>query len=993
MKYFYLSSILLAIFLFNADFAKANSVNSQFRFECDEPDCPTGCYNSGCDSCDTNCGNYPCICMGGGPNTSGCIGYSINTSKDEYRPGENVSIYYSTYDGGGCNNYGPDWEDAIRVYLNNIDVGGLVYFPTGWWNYGLAPACSDPNGCIYNVSVGFRSCNGQSPLRNVNTVSFRVRQPNDYAPVINSTSPTNGEVKCTNRLRVGIYANDGDGATQLNSDFYNGAGTKIGDDDRWAGPGLEWFLTNDLNWNPGRNDWSASISDGKFSTSVSRYFVVNRNPSCSSVSGPTGVKNPGSYQFNMSTSDQDGNINNAKIVLSNGAEIDPGGYYSAPAGNYSYYGRVRDICTTSTCAGSNFRLNDVPSISVFTATPGCDVNSGEYYSWTVNISDQDNVSWRLYESINSGAYTQIYSSTQKNRQGTRSFGFGNKNIRLRLDVVDDYGASATRSYGPFTLNCSPKSPTDLRETVSCRNVNLSAWVEDPDGGNLTVTFSPNVTFTPSGGNVVNVSSGRRASVDLVLPMNSNFTWSVSATDNLSPLVRTNRGLSLWTNRTPFDKHSDGITYVGVLNPVAINLDLTQNPNSLVISPRFVIDYDKTGLGALNMDDYSTENGDTSDPSALNQEVKSRFYLDVWTLVNGSWVWYNVGYSPNLLDPAVTSLSSSSAQYSHRENFSGLYAGDWQYRATDTDKCGAAVTSPNYLFRVAPPVPINLSVNMGTAGCPICGNRNTAIVLDWDDVPYIQYAQSTSIGGGYRVDWSNDGGTTWRPVTKSLPDSTAGWTSDSRIVLVTDVLNLYDLSTSTVRNIRYRVASYSNGIRSNWLYSDIVPYNCEIPTGVAVNSGNSIELRADENSQPVNVLLTCRRFNDPSGVVSGTSTINQVDRARAANPNNSSPTINWTIVNLTNCSSGTEMVNNPVSDGTIPKNILHAGTNTTLSPCDGYLWAKLTNFGWSDVGINELNGNVYVAINPRATEEFNYSGEVISNPPPGFEKLDLPGVEK
>ena len=926
------------------------------------------------------------------------VSVNANTNKDTYNPSESIMVTVSIGSNTCLNaindiyldlrNDNGEWKTSSHLQVTGWDdpdgydsVSSVLWFNNpGVGNHNFSRqivyTCGYDAGS-YSYRQYAYACNIDNCPR---ILPYSVIQPNDFAPEIRDSYPANGGLICNSITRVGVLSRDPDGRTFLNSDFYNGSWSKIGDDDRNAGPSSEWFYTYDRNWNLGRNDWHASVSDGRFTTWTDRYFNVNRAPTGinqnSPYSGQRFDSSGGNYwvNFSLSASDPDNNVNHMAVYVRN---INTGQQYipacevwsvsgtcgmSLPPGNYGWSACAWDTpCNAAFCNWSwrPFQVNQIPTVTAQAPGSGCgQVNLSAIAQHNFVPGEQAWIRFDYWGGKN-GSITYPISSSFQSFPLTLSGISGNSTIYWSVTVWDSNGRSSSAGGQSVTPNCTPNPPYGFNQTINCSQATLYASGSDPDGGQLYMTFTTN---NPWMSNQVNIWSGQQASTTFNLGFDRAFSWMVSARDPYGAQRDSGWMGTYLTDRSPQGKVSDVLTYKAV----------NYNPSS---APRFVIDDAATRLQPVTVNDHSY------DPDGNNQNVQATFWLEVNNAGTGSW--QNIATS-GLIAPN----NINAGTYYHNITYNNLYAGQHRYRAQDRDACGAtSPVSSYYNFTIAPPAVKNITVNSGTAGCPACGNRNTSIVVDWDDVPYIQNAQSSGIGGGYYVEWSNDGGATYRAVTKSLPDATAGWTSDSRIVLVTDVLNLYNLSTSTVRNIRYRVASYSNGVYSDWLYSNIVTYNCPIPGGLTITP-NPVDMRGDEDSQPITARIHCRDFNGGVVGVLGGDMISAAQANRVYPPDTNPVSFVWNqtdIDNLNFCSTGTK-INTPPNPG----NTIHAGSNTTVDPCEGKLGATLTNYGWPEIGA--LTGDTWISINPRATEEFNYSGEVISNPPPGFEKLDLPGVQ-
>ncbi|MFZ5392510.1 MAG: hypothetical protein ACOZAR_04995 [Patescibacteria group bacterium] len=813
--------------------------------------------------------------------------------------------------------------------------------------------------------VGGTNCNFGCLADNSYYTSFTYVKPNYYRPIFYQDWPPNGITMCYNgfglqgHIRDYDYPSTGDYA-KIYSTAYGWADVansgNLGD---WGTAAI-----GGRNWPSGNTGWYGYAYDryGDGPTPGYYNFNINRSPSISSTNGPScnyTYPQPQSFYFAINPNDPDGNYSSINVIIDGGTYGNGSWIYLNP-GNHSWYGRVCDSCgqcaQTSTC---NFRVNSIPTVSAGWPSAGCNtvtLSATAYHDFSPG--DQ---AWIRFDYWGGRSGSATYQISWNGQSFSLPLGGvpGNSTVYWSATVWDSNGTSNRVNGQAVTPNCTPNPPYGFNQTINCANATLYASGSDPDGGQLYMTFTTN---NPWMSNQVNIWSGQQASTTFNLGFDRAFSWMVSARDPYGAQRDSGWMGTYLTDRSPQGKVSDVLTYKAV----------NYNPSS---NPRFVIDDAATRLQPVTVNDHSY------DPDGNNQNVQATFWLEIYNAGTGSW--QSLGSSA--LRPPTNIVGGT---YYHDVPFNNLYAGQHRYRAQDRDACGAVSSvSSYYNFTIAPPAVKNITVNSGTAGCPACGNRNTAIVVDWDDVPYIQNAQSSGIGGGYYVEWSNDGGATYRAVTKSLPDATAGWTSDSRIVLVTDVLNLYNLPTSTARNIRYRVASYSNGVYSDWLYSNVVTYNCPIPGGLTL-SPNPVDMRGDEDSQPLTARIHCRDFNGGVVGVLGGDMISAAQANRIYSPDTTPVSFVWNqtdITNLNNCSTGTQ-INTPPNPG----NTIHAGSNTTVDPCEGKLGATLTNYGWPEIGA--LTGDTWISINPRATEEFNYSGEVISNPPPGFEKLDLPGMQ-
>ena len=168
-----------------------------------------------------------------------------------------------------------------------------------------------------------------------------------------------------------------------------------------------------------------------------------------------------------------------------------------------------------------------------------------------------------------------------------------------------------------------------------------------------------------------------------------------------------------------------------------------------------------------------------------------------------------------------------------------------------------------------------------------------------------------------------------------------------------------------------MASYANGVYSDWGYSAIVRYDCPLPGSLNVVP-NPIKVQSENESETLQVYITCRHWDGSSF---GQGTIDMIGKHR-----DGSATLSWTIGNdVQICTAyGTQM------HGTNPGDKIYAGANTTVDPCEGKLYVSVNNYGWPEIGA--ISGSADVIITIRPTEEFEYTGDVITTPPPGFEEF-------
>ncbi len=965
---------------------------------------------------------------GDGYNNTG--NWSVYSNKKEYRAGEDILVSGNLSASncandisslGLCFNNNPqpgrDEADMRCLFTTTYRGAGVANF--GLTKIGTAPSCGSEL-CTVQFYTQLRCLTSNYGISHTYPY-YNIKKPNDYYPQVTDRTPYNGAVKCPNRgeipFRLGVYATDPDGATNLDTEFYwqggNGRGTDI-----HMSP--SWYWTYDQYWGPATYTWYATVSDGPHTyTTPTWSFTVNQNPSCSIENGPCNgnMVNTGSWRFYLRTSDPDNNINSRSIVYDgrtiSSLNYDYGSarYYTDIAltpGIHSWYGQVGDNCANITCGYQcTFPVNDIPhDISTSTDSFCNRVVLKARIRHTFLSGESVTVRFNYWGGITGSKDVQLNYDNQEIPLALYPI-YGNKTVYWNVVAWDTNGTSSPIVSGsPVTPNCPPYPPDNLSEFINCRNVTLRAHVSDPDGTgrNLRVVFHPTVSF--SGNNIVESAiSDSSPSVNLVLPFDSLFTWSVDVTDNLSTPVTTYRNVNLSTDHSPQNKTSY------IIDPK----NSTTYPANA--NPRFSIDYDKLRLQPVTINDYSY------DADTLNQTIpgtydynqdtyKQRVQAALSLSVNG------VGQgSISKVDP----YQLTNGYYYHNIPLANLYAGNWSYTMQDTDACGAISGAVSGSFVIAPPAVKNVRDATGDSGCPLCGGRKTNIRIEWDEVPYITNARNTSTNPDahlYYAEWTNNDPSRmsalcgsylldgkWCPVTKpsSHPDYNlgSGYVRGSSIILETDVLDLYDLSTSTPRNIHYRVRSYSNGVFSDWVVypavdQPAITYNCPIPGGLLIFPPTSndpdipLEIRADEDSTQLTAKLRCQLFKTKKwSDAYGDDLISAARSNRIYSPETNPVTFVWDpLAELDLCSSGSIIKNTPPDPG----NILHAGTSTVMDSCEGTIRATVRNFGWSDVGLNELTGYRKIVIDPRATEEFNYSGEVISNPPPGFEKLDLPGVQ-
>ncbi len=928
---------------------------------------------------------------------------NVSTDYNSYRAGVGnivVTVNVWTYSNSGfhvvlTNDNGQEvWTGPFNRY--NAYGGGTTRVV-----YMSVPGNAGGHGLTVRVS---HTC----ARNNQGTLYYTVTPADSFSPYISNISLANGSFSCSNQIDLSGNIFDQDGGCGLSARFGNDP--MVNGFSRGGLCNGSWFDSGTRTFGPGYHVWTIQGFDSYNHSSPVYWqgFTVNSAPNGISQNSPYNGQRFDSYggsywvNFNLSASDPDNNVNHMAVYVRNtntGQQYVPAcEFWSAggscginlPPGNYGWSACAWDTpCNAAFCNWSwrPFRVNDIPTMTITnlsqqsTTVPGCG-----RYNWTVYANDSDNISWDLNDN-GSARMTPIRTSSAKGyTSGWRDIGYGNKWVNLSGVIRDPYVSVGATNTPSIQLNCEPNQPTQPTGSIGACNpstltnpVTVSSTVGDPDG-NVSVTLSITGNYGNGAPFTMSQSLGLRSGLvsnAFNIPFDSTVTQIIVSTSDPVGGWTKSSSSNVWlpADKSPNSKVSDWITY-----PAGTTNKYVANSN-----PRFVMGDLATRLEPITVDDRSF------DPDGNNQNVQATFWLEIFNA--GTSAWQSLGSSA--LRPPN---SIAGGMYYHDVPFNNLYAGQHRYRAQDRDACGAvSPVSSYYNFTVAPPVVKNITVNSGTAGCPACGNRNTSIVVDWNDVPYIQNAQSSGIGGGYYVEWDNGDGSGWHAVTKSLPDATAGWTSDNRIVLVTDVLNLYNLSTSTARNVRYRVASYSNGVYSDWLYSNIVTYNCPIPGGLLIFPPNSndpevpLEIRADEDSQLLTAKLRCQLFGTKEwSDAYGDDLISAARSNRVYAPETNPITYTWdTLVELDDCSSGSSFGGTPPNPG----NIFHAGTSTVMDGCEGKISATVRNFGWSDVNINSLTGYRKVVIDPRATEEFNYSGEVISNPPPGFEKLDLPGVQR
>ncbi len=926
---------------------------------------------------------------------------NVSTDNNTYRANTGsivitVSVWTQSNSGFYIDLINDNGQSTSVGQFNRYNAGGgtvnrMVYFsvPGNAGNHGLTVRIN--HTCVRN---------------NQTTLYYTVTPADLYPPTISNIYPTNwGAPLCSNYVDLSGNIWDQDGECNLTATFGNDlvvAGISRSGlcNGSWFNSGAKWFSNGNHVWKVQGFD-----SYGHIGQEYWQGFKVNTPPTISLSCNSNTYTQPQNICLYTSVSDPDGNQSPSITVNGMGTYGGTSFCYSFNPGTYSWYGTVRDSCNQSAQTGvCTFRVNGVPSVTSTSTSSSC--GSVTLYATAIHNGSPGDVAKMTFY-VN-GSARCVYDNFSSLVQYPCNIATGNNNNSISWYVVvsDTNNTSNSQSGSPVTPNCPPYPPDNLSEFINCRNVTLRAHVSDPDGTgrNLRVVFHPTVSF--SGNNIVESAiSDSSPSVNLVLPFDSLFTWSVDVTDNLSTPVTTYRNVNLSTDHSPQNKTSY------IIDPK----NSTTYPANA--NPRFSIDYDKLRLQPVTINDYSY------DADTLNQTIpgtydynqdtyKQRVQAALSLSVNG------VGQgSISKVDP----YQLTNGYYYHNIPLANLYAGNWSYTMQDTDACGAISGAVSGSFVIAPPAVKNVRDATGDSGCPLCGGRKTNIRIEWDEVPYITNARNTSTNPDahlYYAEWTNNDPSRmsalcgsylldgkWCPVTKpsSHPDYNlgSGYVRGSSIILETDVLDLYDLSTSTPRNIHYRVRSYSNGVFSDWVVypavdQPAITYNCPIPGGLLIFPPTSndpdipLEIRADEDSTQLTAKLRCQLFKTKKwSDAYGDDLISAARSNRIYSPETNPVTFVWDpLAELDLCSSGSIIKNTPPDPG----NILHAGTSTVMDSCEGTIRATVRNFGWSDVGLNELTGYRKIVIDPRATEEFNYSGEVISNPPPGFEKLDLPGVQ-
>lgn len=1042
------------------------------------------------------------VCTGGCCNRGDCWSVNINTSKNDYNPGENLGVNISV-SGEMCNN---DVHE-FTVFLRNVDNSQQAsrgWTLTGsddfWGNVSsfmgeFTAANSDGSHRMewwVDAQCGFDAdCNRWGWIRiGEGSFYYTTIMPNNNPAYFQILSPSWNSFTCNSNVTLQGRVTDGDNpAPNTQWNFYEGTRGTFG----WGGRTLygSWWVYTSNTFSDGWHRWQGNAYDPKWGWRTDSWdqatFTVDSPPRCqiSHVSPGNGWVMPnagGCVTLQGNVSDPDNRDVQADFyVLRNGGyywsgygNYTSGGVSSAticglPAGDYNWRVHARDGCgkTAGYCGGDGywwyFRVNRAPTCSI----------TGPGYNQLFRTSDTVNMSVSVSNDNDNGYvafYPWGYHGSNWGAVGnfSSSYGFrpGSGTFNWSAQVSDTYGALNGCGSSLFRVNSPPSSATaNCNPTFRCDNQSVG-WAN-----------------TQLAGSIYDVDGNSNGYVDVqgrgTQSLNSNwnlpsgaYNWQVRAQDSWEPSLP--QAYSSWCSLT-INTPPSGITQNSPANGAFFckgsRVDLLANisdinsnsfgrfaisprsgnpcigfPNTMDSSVGNSVNICRTFLGASIGGDYSwnvqaidqcpgRQTGVTGNRSfrvddqprnlsplrvvltgtaGTNPSIVSSFgsttlptqtilrsaatltQMDIWGQANDNdfgYSGYTEGYtgridvSSNIAGygpwPLNTGLNNVTANpYNFARGIANLRPGIYRFTINDTDRCGeAAVATAQYTISIAPDSPATLNIDPADP-CPVtCGARDMRIHLSWDAVPAAQL---------YRIQYNeiypipvDDSG--WTDITDNyiFSGSNAGWSASNDIIWKPDVLRV------NLKNVSYRVYSWANGVRSeNAMTAGPVNYDCRIPYSLSIippttaKCGDDICLEGEQLSSNIDVRLLCRNHAEEIAIpaIRGVTGMDMWMEASAGRAQ-----LAWTVSPfLQTCAPVTSMVPVPPA---LPHQI-QAGVNTYDYNCVGPLDVTITNFtAWPE--IPTLTGTIPVHINPRATEEFNYSGSSISNPPPGFEKMGLP----